>query len=45
MWESRREIYILGGKFASPKCLWHADYFQMKTITDPKTQEETLTLP
>lgn len=34
-----------GIKCATPKCLWHVDYFKVKTIKVQKTWEETLTFP
>ena len=45
-----RQIYDDNSKKGSniytiPKCLWHEDYFELKTIKALKTQEETLTIP
>ena len=37
--------YCRGAKLATLKCLWHVDYFELKTIKTQKTQEKALTSP
>ena len=45
IWTVSRTSYYRGAKCATPKSLWHADYFRLKAIKAQKTQEENLTFP